>query len=332
MFCSNCGSTLEDQQKFCPNCGAKSQKEKTVSLSDLSNTKNVEIVDNTWENTAFNRDVLINYLQNIQTLEFAKQKSSEEVNEIYNKINSLGHRKNVAKNLYNLSTPIYTIVFMAIVFLVSLFVKNIAAGDGFFSFLAGLIAPVANITFIGSIIIAIIAVIVIIYEIVKDNIRYNQETTDEENRMKSELKEKKRLTSICPKVEKQLERTEKLLSDAYSINIIPSKCRNIYGAYFLYDYISTSRVSLNDALYHFDLDKISLQLDEVIEQQREIVWQLAHSNALNEQIIAQNEQLISHAIQTEKNTALAAQYAEVASINTRTTAEIQSYYWFKNGY
>ena len=138
-----------------------------------------------------------------------------------------------------------------------------------------------------------------------------------------ELEEKERLNSCLPSLKNEIDKVEALLTDAYSINIIPSKFRNIYAAYFLYDFISTSTASLNEALLHCDLDTIQQKFDEVIQQQEAMIMELAYQNALNEKIVRQNEQILGHAIQTENNAALAAQYTKIAANNTGVVAAIQ---------
>ena len=132
-------------------------------------------------------------------------------------------------------------------------------------------------------------------------------------------------------MESDLANTEKLLEEAYKVNIIPTKCRNIYGAYFLYDYISTSMVSLDDALFHFDFDEVVSELREVVRQQGQIIMELAYANALNEKIVKQNDEQLRHAIAMERNAELTAKYTQVAAFHAKTTSQIQSYNFFKSG-
>lgn len=155
------------------------------------------------------------------------------------------------------------------------------------------------------------------------NVEYEIDRKNDIKRVEQETIQKNELNRQLNLLIEEIEKTDNLLADAYSINIIPSKFRNIYASYFLYDYISTSASSLNEALLHCDLDTIQQQLETVIQQQEEMIMELARSNALNEQLIAQNNQMLNHAIQTESNTALAAQYTKAAATNTSVTACIQ---------
>lgn len=330
MFCYNCGKKVLNGQKFCCHCGAENSNYVSTSdtqtiSNDINPSSSVHQI-----NTIFNRDVLNNYLNNLRTLEFAKNKLTNEKNNLEYRINSLGHKNDIPENLTDFETPLCGIGFMAVFFIIALIINAIINGDGFFSIFS-FIQPIVTFVLYTSPIIAILCVVWMIYDKVKDRERYINDIKYEEKRMKSELYEKQKLSDILPSIEQDLEQTEVLLNDAYSINLIPEKYRNIYAAYFLYEYISTSTVTLNEALFHCDLDEISRKLDVIIEQQRETIMELARSNALNEQIVQQNEQILRNAIKSETNTALAAQYAQIAAINSNTVAQIQSYYFFKNG-
>lgn len=334
MFCSNCGKEVESNQKFCCNCGAENKSYISDENSQviISQKESSPVIQNQI-NTIFNRDVLTNYLNNLQTLEFAKHKLTQEKQDMEYRINSLGHPRHVRERntLSDYGTHFGTIGFMAAVFLIALWINSGLKGDGFLSVFDDLLSPIITLVMIAAVIIAAIFVIIAIHDHIEDGARFENETRNEAARLKSERAEKERLTTILPLVKQDLKKTSDLLDVAYAINIIPAKYRNIYAAYFLYEYISTSAVSLSEALYHCDLDEISQKLDVIIEQQQEIIMQLARSNALNEQMIRQNEETLKHAIAAENNTALAAQYSQVAAVNSNTVATIQSYYFFKNG-
>ena len=335
MFCFNCGKEIDNQQKFCCYCGAEN-KNYITEKNDFIVTRDNEVsspIKESQINTIFNRDVLTNYLNNLQTLEFAKHKLSKEEGNIQYCINSLGNPKYISprNTISNYFGHIGGIVFMLVVFFIAMWIDSGLNGDGFFSIFDNLLGPIVSFVQVAAVIITIIIIGTIIYEQIEDSLRYKRESKEETDRLRRELVEKERLSEFLPIVKRDLKRTSEVLNEAYSINIIPAKYRNIYAAYFLYEYISTSTVSLSEALYHCDLDEISQKLSVVIEQQQEIIMQLAHSNALNEQKLEQNEEILKHAIAAENNTALAAQYSQVAAINSNTVATIQSYYFFKNG-
>lgn len=326
MFCSNCGKEILDNQKFCCYCGSENVN---LSQNQIVSSQPVSVASTSARDnqSGFNRDVLINYLNNIQTLEFAKNKLETNKDITQDNIYSLANPQNIRPPIVDWGEHGSVIGFILFFFVVALGVKWLLSSIDLFGGLQGLAVLVMGL--------AVVALILyVIYSIKEhaDGVKaYETNIANEKARMISEEKQKQKLISLIPKIDADIERTANLLNDAYSINIIPAKYRNIYGAYFLFEYISTSSVSLSEALYHCDLDEISRKLDVIIDQQREMIMELARSNALNEQIVRQNEETLKHAIAAEKNTAMAAQYAEIASINTRTVAQVQSYYFFKNG-
>lgn len=334
MFCSNCGKEISNNQKFCCHCGAENN-------SNITSTGNQAIINRSHSSpvvtnqasTIFNRDVLINYLNNLQTLEFAKHKLTQEKNNIEYQINSLCIPRSVhyVSILEDCGPLLGLAGFAVVVFLIALWINSGLKGDGFLSIFDGLLGPIIIFIMFVAVIVAIGSIIFAVGEYIASNRQARNEKQNEEKRLETERVEKERLISILPLVENDLTKTCNLLDTAYAINIIPAKYRNIYAAYFLYEYISTSTVTLSEALYHCDLDEISKKLDTIIEQQQEIIMELARSNALNEHIVRQNEETLRHAIATENNTALAAQYSKVAAINSNTVSTIQSYYFFKNG-
>ena len=330
MYCSNCGKEIYNDQKFCYNCG--SENKNFIITSEIEAVSNV--VNSTSGvsqiNTIFNRQVLNNYLNNLRTLEFTKNKLTSDVNNLEYRINSLGLKRNILRDWETTKLFFGGIAFMAVIFLIALGINVLINSDNGFLSWFNFLRPIVSFVLWVSGIIVIICVIGIIYSIISVNVRYNNEIKYEKERMGSELNEKKKLSNILSHYKKDLKQTEDLLNDAYAVNLIPAKYRNIYAVYFLYEYISTSTVTLNDALYHCDLDEISQKLNEIIEQQREVVMELAYSNALNEQIVQKNAQILKSAIATENNTALAAQYSQIAAINSNTTAQIQRYYFYKN--
>lgn len=78
MFCSNCGKEINDSAIFCKYCGKNLVEEE--NNTETSNAKAIPILQNnsTQINTIFNRDVLNNYLYNVKTLEFYKNKLSKK--------------------------------------------------------------------------------------------------------------------------------------------------------------------------------------------------------------------------------------------------------------
>lgn len=105
---------------------------------------------------------------------------------------------------------------------------------------------------------------------------------------------------------------------------------NIYSIFYLYDYLSTSQESLQSALLHYNLEEIKTRIDEVISQQSEIILQQAIQTAHLEVIENQNTKILKHAAETEQNTALAAQYAQIAANNAEACAWINLAQYIKD--
>lgn len=323
MFCSNCGKEINENQKFCRYCGAKNEDENQANSLDneiLNNTQSQQI------NTVFNRSVLTHYLSNIRTLELYRNKLHKSISSLEYQISNLGIRKVSDGGIggADLEDAIPVFGFVVLVIVVTLIGGSILKGTlgklfGWEDFFSGLM----NFIIAVMIIVAIGTVIYLIVENAKANNEYEIRLSNDKRRVNEELIEKKALSKQLSEFESESDKIEALLNDAYSINIIPSKFRNMYAAYFLYDYISTSTATLNEALLHCDLDTIQQKLNEIIDQQQEIIMELAYQNALNEKLVKQNEQILGHAIQAENNTALAAQYTKIAANNTGVVAAIQ---------
>lgn len=321
MFCVNCGKEINDNQKFCRYCGAKNE----FGINLISS--NSEILNNTKPqqmNTFFDRDVLNNYMYNIRTLEVVKSELLAQKQNILYRISNLGYRQNMYEPSADGESIMYAIFggggFIVAVLVIGTLLKE-TVGEWFDwkDFLSGLMAFLI----IGTILIVGGYIIYKLYGAANEKQNYVYRKKQDEIRVENELKEKSALEEFSNELDEEINKTDKLLNEAYSVNLIPSKYRNVYAAYFLYDYISTSTATLSEALLHCDLDTIIEKLKTVIEQQSEMIMELAAANAKNEAIIQQNEQMLQHAIQTENNTALAAQYSQIAATNSKVTAYCQ---------
>lgn len=102
---------------------------------------------------------------------------------------------------------------------------------------------------------------------------------NDKKRVEQELHEKSVLETELAAMQNELRNAEDLLLDAYSINIIPKQYRDIYAAFYLYDYLSTSAASLETALLHYNLEELKARLNEVIRQQSEMLLEMAIQSA-----------------------------------------------------
>ncbi|WP_455501165.1 hypothetical protein [Gemmiger sp.] len=114
------------------------------------------------------------------------------------------------------------------------------------------------------------------------------------------------------------------ITTAYGVNIIPNKYRDIYVAYYLYDYFSSSReTDLDKVLQTMLLDQIVERLDRIIDQQEEIILNQRMELALQEKQSAQlqeNHRAQLQAIaRVEQNQQLQSDYLAMIDTNTRIT-------------
>lgn len=331
MYCSNCGKEISSDQRYCCHCAAENRNYVGNAENSLVENKSAtQIQKVAQQNNTFDRNVLVNYLFDIQTLHFAKRKIEEEKGKIKKKIETLCIPKFVKEN-----DPIYksmgfiTSIIVSIfgIFLIAVITSTIKENGEFNEVQKVVVAALFMIFAIATVYFMISG----IRDYKDDKERFEKESEYEEKRMEEENEQKNELIEMFDALELDLANTEKLLEEAYKVNIIPTKCRNIYGAYFLYDYISTSMVSLDDALFHFDFDEVVSELREVVRQQGQIIMELAYANALNEQIVKQNDEQLRHTIAMERNAELTAKYTQVAAFHAKTTSQIQSYNFFKSG-
>lgn len=330
MFCSNCGTVLADGAKFCSSCGAKCfvpQNDSTITeVTQAETVFNKPISTNAQVpmNMVFNRDVLNNYMYNIRTLEVAKSRLLAEKQNVSYRISTLGYAQNLYEPSADGESILYAFLggggFIVVVLIIGTLLKEtVGKWFNWTGFLSGLMIFLI----IATVLIAGGYIIAELYTTSKAKQDHAYRKKQDEIRVQNELKEKSQLEEYARELDKEINETDSLLTEAYSVNLIPSKYRNVYAAYFLYDYISTSTATLSEALLHCDLDTIIEKLNTVIAQQSEMIMELAAANAKNEAIIQQNEQMLHYAIQTENNTALAAQYSQIAATNSKVTAYCQ---------
>ncbi|MCL2463496.1 MAG: hypothetical protein FWF28_00265 [Micrococcales bacterium] len=149
-----------------------------------------------------------------------------------------------------------------------------------------------------------------------DRARYDKQVSDDWARVQRELAERAMLIDARPRMLLEWQAADALLKKAYGANIIPSQFRTLYAVYFLYEFLSTSREPLHEALLHYDLDEIKRKLDVVIEQQEQIIINQEIQISQNDQMKRQSDEILKHAIATERNTETAAQYTRVAAANS----------------
>lgn len=311
MFCKYCGNELSSDTRFCPMCGKKIESEIKTGNSAIRKVSGTE-------NMPLDHEVLVMYLYQLQVMEFSVNKLSQDLYSLNQQISSLGHSRRPSQpysDSIDLSAVGAFLFLGALLAICGSFLYNLIP-VGLFSFAQ----TVGIIIIVGTILIAVISASSKASKNDERRLEYKRQLEQDEQRVRHEVEQRDALINLKPEYVARLDEAKSILARAYSVNIIPEQFRSIYAIYYLYSYLSTSQSTLESAMLHFDLNEIKAKLDTIIIQQRQIILQNAQKLAQNSTIIEQNEELLQRAIATERNTARAAQYAEIAATNTEVTA------------
>lgn len=323
MFCSHCGKPISDGARFCPNCGAQAQAQPPAPPAHESLVPTA---------SSLNHDVLVSYLYQLRSMEFSKYKLAAMINTLDYQISRLGYYQNFQNSgserqpsmirgaFEGIMGGIFDEQSLGSVYVITLILLVLSS---LISALHGL----AMLALMGAIAytlyVAYCGILTDQEECERQQEAYKnylENVEADRKRVAAELVEKKRQQEERQNLYEKYQESDKILTEMYTINLIPQQFRNIYAIYYLYDYLSTSQSNLESAMLHFNLEEIKAKLDKVIAQQQEIILQQSIQIAQNDEMIAQNKKLIAHAIATEKNTRLAVQYHEIEAANLQSIA------------
>lgn len=133
----------------------------------------------------------------------------------------------------------------------------------------------------------------------------------------------------------ELKKVKELREKIYNVNIIPTHYRNIYAAYYLYDFFSKGiSDDLDMALNTFVLEQIKEKLDIVIQQQTDIILNqriamINQQRALDEQN-KHNDYLRKKINRIAKNSEDTNHYLAMIESNTEATAYFAAAKYFKD--
>lgn len=162
----------------------------------------------------------------------------------------------------------------------------------------------------------------------RENNRYLRER-DNYDKHKQECAEALTIVSNCSAEQRFLKgkysKAKELREKLYSANIIPSQYRNVYAAYYLYDYFSTSKeTDLDKIIQTMLLEEIKQRLDRVIETQEEIILNQRRELALQQQnnkaLAKQHLEAMNAIARLESNQELQLDYQQMIEGNTAATA------------
>lgn len=281
--CTQCGREIASDSNFCNYCGNK---------NNFGNYDEVEM----------NRDFLLANIQDIMKLHYITRNYGKNIDALKERLNSTHEIKTeeppkppIKPNNHNKDSggyENYDEIFT---------VGEIIAQDIFIIIIGFILWPIAILVALGF----------TINEIKKNKKipAHNQEiyqrnlleykrrladynkTVERNNKTNIEINTiaKPNLTKAINSLGAEKREALKLLDECYSLNIIPSKYRNIYAITFIYDYLSTSQGTLRDALFACDLDKIQSQLEKVIQNQASMICKLAKIEANSEKQLKQQK-------------------------------------------
>lgn len=117
---------------------------------------------------------------------------------------------------------------------------------------------------------------------------------------------------------------EQLLTNYYSLNIIPNQYRNIESIMYIYDYMQSSQENLKDALIsnqiNIGINKILEKLDTIIANQGDMILANRRFESLQQNIIDQNNQMLNSFYNIETDTKESAYYSKLSTYYTAANA------------
>lgn len=274
------------------------------------------------------RNALLLYLRDLRDLEIVKRKIVfiiEKESQIYEKkLSALSEPKLIKvpekEAFWNKEYTTYILaVFMC--FFVAIMWK-IIWGQKYTGFLEVNFFPICfTLGGIGIMLGIIFSIIYKKYQNKKDIIKAEEKNSTEILRVKQQegmcIQLRKHWQEHENYLKSELRKVNSLLKENYGLNILANQYRNLASLYYIYDYMSSSQENLKDTLIHEHMEngiqRILKKLDYIIEQNQEIIFHNRILEADNEKIIKQNKGMLSTLKQTEINTEMAAQYAEISA-------------------
>lgn len=299
------------------------------------------------------REILINHLYDVRALEIAKQNLIKRVNQNSQKIKSLGFHSQIFK-----PSKISIFISFVITMLLSLTIfiavgstllydrlfemvrnesysefNNVSIPDNFLYDVVPRHPEFGNYVII-SIVISVLLGIAVSFmfsiSVFKKTSKYNKMIKYDNQRVEKELNEKKELIQINNDCVNEIKSLNNLLTETYSINIIPRQFRNLAGVYYLYDYMSTSQESLQSALLNYNVNKINIRMDKMIEQQSDMIIQQYVTNSRLEAMQNQNHRIMRQLSNIEQNSEITAKYSAITAANAKAITFFEGYKFLKN--
>jgi len=161
---------------------------------------------------------------------------------------------------------------------------------------------------------------------------YEENVAYDQARVNQELQTKTSLGPVREGAFLEWQKVDAILTKMYAANVIPSPFRNLYAVYYLFEYLSSSQETLQEAMLHCDLDEIKRKLDTIIQQNEQIILNQELQLSQIEEMRRQNDKIVRSAIATEKNTHTAAQYSQIAAANSEALVYMAAAQYIKQSF
>lgn len=336
MFCSNCGKEIADDAKFCKYCGF-SMDESADIKNEVSPVNHTEIA--TAHNTEMDRGALLLYLQNVRDLEVARyvlnEKHGEKQREYRNNCEYYGGEPRLLEypSAPREDTDEYgkgaaLLIMALVVFGTNMFFNNLMGGN-----IDSMLNGALNLT---ALVIATIGIVCIAKEAYKNDEReaeYKHECNvirlKNEQTIREAKERQKQLPTInanwdaeCEEYEKNIEKIGNVLNSFYDMNIIAKEYRgNLAATQYIYEVAESTQLSYEQICLQMKMEdgirRVESKLNEIVNKVEDLIFETrcaqAQQNEIANSLIEKNNKMLKTLQNTEQNTALTAQYAQLAS-------------------
>lgn len=308
---------------------------------------------------SIDRQALLSHLYDVRALELTKNKLTTQINSNTNQINRLGYKMALKKpNVRGKVSLCFILSFLVCIVVFGIlgatafseYITDKVSVDPIFDDFSGfylykyfgneplrspeyiyIVPEQPNFNMFLLISLCVSAVLSAVMAIITAFVRlkkfseYKKRKRTDDVRVESELRQRQALIGENDKCISELKELDTVLAQNYSINIIPSQFRNVEGICYLYDYLSTSRESFQSALINFNMNRLNINMQQMIRMQGEMLIQQYVTNARLADVKNQNSAMLSRLSAIEQNTELAAKYAAMNEMNTRTISFFKTY-------
>lgn len=308
---------------------------------------------------SIDRQALLSHLNDVRVLELTKYKLTTQINSNTNQINRLGYKMALKKpNVRGKVSLCFILSFLVCIVVFGIlgatafseYITDKVSVDPIFDDFSGfylykyfgneplrspeyiyIVPEQPNFNMFLLISLCVSAVLSAVMAIITAFVRlkkfseYKKRKRTDDVRVESELRQRQALIGENDKCISELKELDTVLAQNYSINIIPSQFRNVEGICYLYDYLSTSRESFQSALINFNMNRLNINMQQMIRMQGEMLIQQYVTNARLADVKNQNSAMLSRLSAIEQNTELAAKYAAMNEMNTRTISFFKTY-------